>query len=1804
MHEMQGDSDMNSSEPERSRRERGRVAWFSLLAGFVLSSLALLVQAQEIPEQPGTQLSVVDIGGITYAVHYYDLAGDWSFTPPEGVDEVDVLVVGGGGGGGAATSFNNAGAGGGGGGGVIEVFGLMVGTETIPVTVGGRGSGGSGGNVSGSNGGDSRFGGLVALGGGGGAGGNTRGNSGGSGGGSRGADGGEALQPGSASGGAGHRGGNFPGSPAGTGASGGGGAGGPGGDSPGTAGDVTDGGPGLESSITGTATRYAGGGGGGGARGNAFGSGRDGGGDGGNNGSDPGDGLANTGGGGGGGNNNRDGVAGGTGIVIVRYDVSTLPEDGDEPDPEPDPEPSPPEDPPVSEVAIAQTPLFLSQAINPQIMLNLSNDHQLFFAAYDDYSDLTGNGLPDTTYVHDQEYYGYFDPQKCYSYDSSDGHFVPQSVPENRYCDGVDGDWSGNFLNWVSMARIDTVRKLLYGGSRSTDTSTQTVLERTHLPTDAHSWAKYYNGADIHRLTPFTGLTSGLEIQDSGITFCNTTRPDDAVLSQNATSPPLIRVARGNYSLWASNERWQCKWHEERNGLLSSRGQPGSNGNVPAISGLQAADENPRRAGPSGVSLGSGLRDGEFVARVESCVDGLEGSERCKRYPDGNLKPVGILQLFGDEELIDFGLISGSYGRNKSGGVLRKNIGTFRDEVRVNADGTFRPQPAAGGIVGSVERFRIYGYRHRNPGTYFGTAGSDDCGFGTSEFDDGVCSNWGNPQTEMFLESLRYFGGHSPTPAFDADDSGRIDELRTASWVDPLSNANHCAPLNIIQFNASSSSYDGDQLGSSSDIGLASAAAATNVVGLGEGIHGAEWFIGSTPDEDNELCTAKEIDALGAVDGTCPDAPRLEGSFNVAGLAHHAWTEGIREDLFGEQFARTYGVSLAPAVPQVKIPVPGSDQTLTLLPACRNTSVTPNGNCAIVDFKVVEQDFAAGTGRFYVNWEDIEQGGDYDSDMWGMISYEIDGGSVLRVTTNVAATSTGQSLGFGYVVSGSENGDGFRVHSGSQGFRFTDSDGFPDCDDGCDIGDSATTAEYIIAGAGSTAAGLLEQPLYYAAKWGGFDKSEGDTAPTGDAALWDEDGDGLPDNFFFAVDPGELEAGLEEAFLTVLVTSASAASVATNSTRLDADAAIYQARFNSDRWSGQLLAFGISPDGEVESDPLWDAATRVDLDGAPFRNILSSTDLDFSDASDDGAVTRTGIDFVWDELSGEQQTQLRQDLDAAQIAAGLDVERLLYLRGKRKLEQTPQNQAAPFRARDSALGDIVNSNPQFVGTRDFGYGRLGPDEDFPVGTGDDYSTYRGNNVDRIPLVVVGANDGMLHGFDARVDDDNLTNGGRELFAYVPSGVYENLHELTRPDYAHRYFVDGTPRVADAWLGGTLGWRKVVAGTTGAGGRTVFMLDVSNPDSMTSADVLWEFRHKDLGTTIGQPSIIALPKIGRFGVVFSSGYNNGGDGFVFVLDAETGDLIKKFTTGIETAGMGSPLAIDTNGDSIADRIYVGDLEGRLWRFDFSGNNAGQWDVPDFLIQGGSRSPLFRARGPNGEFQPISAQPEAGRNKDGNIMLFFGTGTFFLNGDNVIPKNPDTQTFYGVIDRGQRIDDRGNMTRQEILAEVVDFDLNLRVVSEKELSTPSDGWYLDLAFSESRGGPGPVGERVTQRAILRQGRIIFTTIIPSENACDFGGLSFLMELDAFTGARIEPPVFDLDGDGQFGNSDKVSVVIDGEEVLVPPSGQMPEGIGLLSQPTILSAGDREFKFMSGSTGAIQGVTERGGDGFGRQSWRELQ
>ncbi len=681
-----------------------------------------------------------------------------------------------------------------------------------------------------------------------------------------------------------------------------------------------------------------------------------------------------------------------------------------------------------------------------------------------------------------------------------------------------------------------------------------------------------------------------------------------------------------------------------------------------------------------------------------------------------------------------------------------------------------------------------------------------------------------------------------------------------------------------------------------------------------------------------------------------------------------------------------------------------------------------------------------------------------------------------------------------------------------------------------------------------------------------------------------------PDNFYVAGQADRMIESLRKAFKNITAEmSSSASSVAANSTSLQADTAIFQASFDSSAWSGNLSALDLTDSGQIAVSPLWSAAEK--LDGRSDLQIASRVILTAAPlADDDGALlSSTGLQFKWSELADSQKDALRMTEEGTLAGAAMGQDRLDYLRGIRAEEQTDLNQTKPFRKRNSRLGDIVNSSPQYVHKDNFGYHWLQSVPGFESVTS--YADFRASDVyqDRPPLILVGANDGMLHGFNGNIDPEE--GGGDELFAYVPAGMFENLWELTEPVYEHRYFVDGTPRVSDAWLGSTLGWRTIVAGTTGAGGKSVFVLDVTDPEDMDESKVLWEFSHPDAGYLIQQPSIFALPN-GDFSVVVSSGYDSGlANGVIWLLNAGTGDIIKTITIPTDGADLGSPVLIDLNRDRVADRIYVGDTEGRIWRVDIEGANTNQWDDANLL---------FDAEG-----QAITADPVVALNERGEVMVFFGTGSFHNVGDNVVPADPEVESFYGIIDRGQEVD-RDDLLEQEILKEGLVSGNRVRVVSNNQPSSTYNGWFIDLLWKESNGGPGARGERVVAKALVRSDRVIFPTLIPSEDPCAAGGRSWLMEVSLYSGGRLGYDVFDTNNDGEITDDDSVAdPECEGDCDDVPVSGIDPE-VGIINTPTIIEGcvGEDECKVVSGSTGQADTIQEEGSVNWGRVNWEQLR
>ncbi len=452
---------------------------------------------------------------------------------------------------------------------------------------------------------------------------------------------------------------------------------------------------------------------------------------------------------------------------------------------------------------------------------------------------------------------------------------------------------------------------------------------------------------------------------------------------------------------------------------------------------------------------------------------------------------------------------------------------------------------------------------------------------------------------------------------------------------------------------------------------------------------------------------------------------------------------------------------------------------------------------------------------------------------------------------------------------------------------------------------------------------------------------------------------------------------------------------------------------------------------------------------------------------------------------------------------------------------------------------------------------------------------------------------MLHGFDA--------DTGVERLAHIPNAVVANLKGLTDPAYAHRYFVDGSPKAADAYFGGA--WHTVLVETLAGGGRAVFALDVTDPTAHAGSKVLWEYTDTDLGYPLGDASIVRMAN-GEWAAVFGNGYlSDNHRAVLYVVNIETGALLKKIDTGVggpsDQNGLATPTLVDTNGDRIADAAYAGDLKGNMWKFDLTAATPASWDVA--YKTGATNRPLFITEAPDGTAQPITAKPAVGRHPAGGVMVLFGTGKYMEPSDRIVPGSPQVQTFYGIHDEGSRVTGgRSALKQQKVVVVVSEFGFDLRLTTNYAPGPADHGWFMDLPTA---------GERQVSRPVLRDGRIIFTTLIPNTDTCSYGGTSWLMELDAITGSRLKETPFDLNGDGLFNAGDWVTGTgdFDGdgtpETIKIPVSGKKSKE-GIIKTPAIIGAGEKEYKYASGTTGNVEITVEPGSGGAGRQSWRQLQ
>lgn len=1463
-------------------------------------------------------------------------------------------------------------------------------------------------------------------------------------------------------------------------------------------------------------------------------------------------------------------------------------------------------------LTISDSPLFLTSAAEPLIMLTMSNDEQLYHKAYTDFDDVDGDNLIDVGYKDTINYSGYFDTKSCYNYNSGSSEFERAAAAagsNGHHCSGVTGGrWSGNFLNWVSMTRMDVLRQVLYGGYRSTDTSSATVLERAYVSPDNHAWVKLYSRSDLNEYTPYDTGT-----YPTGITMCNVTPlGGSTAYSETNVTTPRLRVAAGEWTQWAAQESWQCLWDSEQG---------------------SASAESPDSATAQKVD--------ELVVRVKVCES---TSEPCKQYPNGNYKPVGLLQDYADADklAIRFGLMTGNYAKRKSGGVLRKNVGRLVDLVTA-ANGEIKPSDGTftglnPGIIKSLDSMRLSRFQYGGAG--YGGGGVDNCPFNQNSWTEPACSNWGSPMGEMYLETLRYFAGASANGNFSTDDSAFVPgatgvpgPLKRATWFNPYTNttqaggkAPHCAKPNVIAISTGVVSFDHDQYGGATSISGLNVNTETDAIGASEAINGQNWYVGSlTGGSANDVCRSQTVNALSAVSGICPEAAGLQGSFKIAGLASYVHKSTSSLQTIGTKKIApvdTYAVALAPPTPSIKVPVGGA--TVTIIPVGYN--IRNSNAMSMVNFRVVNQAADGSSGEFFMNYENAPAGADYDNDEKGFLRYIV-AGNQIKIIMHQSGSSSGATQNMGYIIDGVSDAGTFYLLSNNDINATTNQGG------GTFTTDSTTiNARCLAAGfaadpttvtdelcqytavqsptdtqirymrgvkthtVGTAATGSLRSPLWYAAKWGGYKDANKDGVPQ--AAEWDANNDGNPDTYFPVTNAGKLKDELKTAFNEIIDRTASASSASVNSGSISSESRVYQAIFNSNGWTGDLLAFQINTDGTLSSTPEWSAADPAKMPAHGLRNIFTL------------GSTGTAMEFEWTgaiENDAGRKLQLDPSTGSPQAEAILN-----YLRGDSSNEQTTSS--GVFRKRASKLGDIISSSPLFVGAPPFRY-RDNLESD-------SYFEFRDDNANRTPVVYAGANDGMLHAFNAKTTS---ADEGKELFAYVPGAVFKNLSQLAKPAYTHRYYVDGAPNMGDVFFGGA--WHTVLVGGLNKGGQAIYALDITDPDSFGTGDVMWEFNDvgagavgdkgdQDLGYTFSRPAIVRLNN-NKWAAIFGNGYNNSesdgaasttGTAALYIVDVSDGTLIKKIPVpGGDAAnpnGLATPAPVDFNGDTNVDYVYAGDLLGNVWKFDLTGSSSSAWDVA--YKSGATPVPFYVAADSGGTRQPITSRPEVGRGPNGNgMVVLFGTGKFLEESADKLATQT-TQSFYGIYDpnSGTAATDaftgRTALGAQTIDAEptvtVAGKSFTLRVTSNA--APGARGWYMDLV---SPAPTGFVGERVVANPLLRNGRVIFTTLIPDTDPCGFGGDSWLMELDAITGRRLTESPFDLNRDGKFDSSDYAP----GSPAL-PPSG-MKSDVGITPEPGVLTDPIRgvEYKYMPGTKGTIQMVGENPGAGnVGRQSWRQIR
>lgn len=491
-----------------------------------------------------------------------------------------------------------------------------------------------------------------------------------------------------------------------------------------------------------------------------------------------------------------------------------------------------------------------------------------------------------------------------------------------------------------------------------------------------------------------------------------------------------------------------------------------------------------------------------------------------------------------------------------------------------------------------------------------------------------------------------------------------------------------------------------------------------------------------------------------------------------------------------------------------------------------------------------------------------------------------------------------------------------------------------------------------------------------------------------------------------------LSDGVEGMLADIVSVTDSQSGVAASTASLITGTRKYSPLFTTGSWTGNIVATFLDKDTSADICVLWKITGTVDTSRnlmAPACTLTADHPAFITNQMPPAASRNI---YAWNGSAygnfDENNTHVQTN-----VTGGTNADLIKYLRGDQSKEDTATITNS-FRARESIMGDIVNSTPTLVkGALDAGYANLPPGT---LGQAS-YKAYLVDKGNREGILFAGANDGMLHGF--------RDTTGAEVFAFVPRAVMPNLHLLSQRIYGHKYYVDGPTTEVDACLGtpnkncAQNEWRNLLLGALGAGGKSIYAIDVTTVNDslptmgLGASNILWEI------TTTNYPKLghifseiqTGVTTGGKWVAVFGNGYYSAdGSAHLYVADLTTGAKLMDIDTGV-TGGNGlSAVTLVRDATMRIIGAYAGDLKGNLWKFDLSDSNETNWKLAE-SVGGAQNGKLFV---PSTGARAITAPPAYVPHPNGGRVVVFGTGKFFDSEDATTVPTPPTQGFKGIWD----------------------------------------------------------------------------------------------------------------------------------------------------------------------------------------------